>query len=213
MFARFMPKEGKFFELFNAHAELCVLGAKKLTALIDVLGGDGRAIKDCVDAIESIEEKADTVTHDTVVLLNQIFITPLDRDEIHQLIVKLDDIPDLIQDVAQSLTMYDVRRATPEIRQLVELSQSAIERVKSAVALLPNLGDNAADILKTCNEIDRLEGDADTVMRGAISRLFREEQDVRELIKLKAIYELLETLTDRCQAVSNLIEGIVLENA
>lgn len=213
MFARLMPKEGKFFDLFNAHAAYCVQGGKKLQELIEKLGNDERAVKEITDIIESTEEKADVVTHETVVLLNQTFITPLDRDEIHQLIVKMDDILDVVQDVAQSLAMYDVRRATPDIRQLVELSVSAIDRVKSAVALLPNLGDNAQDILKTCNEIDRLESDADKVMRGALSRLFRDEQDVRELIKLKAIYELMETITDRCQSVGNLIEGIVLENA
>jgi len=84
--------------------------------------------------------------------------------------------------------------------------------VRSAVGLLRNM-ENGAAILKTCQEIDRLESDADRVMRSAMSKLFRDEPDTRQLIKLKAIYELLETVTDRCEDVANLIEGIVLENS
>jgi len=86
------------------------------------------------------------------------------------------------------------------------------ERVRTAVNLLSNVKDAEA-ILKTCQEIDRLESDADRVMRAAMSKLFRDENDVKQLIKLRTIYELLETITDRCEDVANLIEGIVLENS
>lgn len=213
MFARFMPQEGKFFEFFNAHADQIVLSAQKLVTLMDQLGGDARAIEEHVQTIESAEFKADTLTHDTVILLNKTFITPLDRDEIHQLISSMDDIIDVIHSIAQTLTMYDVRRATPEMKQLAEISLSAIERVRSAVNLIKDPGEHAQDILKTCKDIDKLESDADRIMRGAVSRLFREEQDVRELIKLKAVYELLESITDRCMSVANTLEAIVLENA
>lgn len=212
MFARFMPQEGKFFELFNAHAEQGVLAAQKCLALINSLNGERRVIDELVQAIESAEGRADNVTHDTIALLNKTFITPFDRDEIHQLISSMDDIVDVVQSLAQTLTMYDVRRSTPDMLQLAELNISAIDRVRSAVGLLRAPGEHAQDILKTCKEIDRLENDADRVMRGAISRLFRDEQDTRELIKLKAVYELLETVTDRCMSVANRLEAIVLEN-
>lgn len=212
MFARFMPQEGKFFELFNAHAEQGVLAAQKCLTLINSLNGERRVIDELVQAIESAEGRADNVTHDTIALLNKTFITPFDRDEIHQLISSMDDIVDVVQSLAQTLTMYDVRRATPDMLQLAELNISAIDRVRSAVGLLRAPGEHAQDILKTCKEIDRLENDADRVMRGAISRLFRDEQDTRELIKLKAVYELLETVTDRCMSVANRLEAIVLEN-
>ena len=207
-----MPQEGKFFDLFNAHAEQGVLSAKKLLDLVNSLSGERKTIDDLVVAIESAEQRADTVTHETIALLNKTFITPFDRDEIHQLISAMDDIVDVIHSLAQTLTMYDVRKATQEMLQLAEINISAVDRVRYAVGLLKAPGEHAQDILRTCKEIDKLEGDGDRVMRGAISRLFRDEQDTRELIKLKAVYELLETVTDRCMSVANQLEAIVLEN-
>ena len=116
------------------------------------------------------------------------------------------------QDVAESAMLYDLQRVTPEAQQLAELNQMCCERVKSAVELLSSM-DNADAILKLCTEIDRLESDSDRVMRSAMSKLFRDEADVRQLIKLKALYELLEAVSDKCEDVANVIEGVVLENA
>ena len=214
MFGRFMPREGKFFELFNAHAEQIVAGGRELATLMSKMGASVTTAEISAHAqvIDGIETRADKITHETVALLHKTFITPLDRDSIHQLISKMDDILDLIQDVAESMVLYDIRKVTQEARQLTDISLSCCERVRSAVALLPNM-EHAQSILKTCREIDQLESDADRVMRSAISRLFRDEADVRQLIKLKAIYELLETVTDRCEDVANIIEGIVLENS
>ena len=124
----------------------------------------------------------------------------------------LDDIIDLIQDVAHTVNLYNVRHVTAEAVNLSVLCRSCCERVRAAVLLLPSM-DNAAQILKICHEIDQLESAADREMRSAMSKVFREEPDVRELIKYKAIYELLEVVTDRCEDVANLIEGIVLENS
>jgi uncharacterized protein Yka (UPF0111/DUF47 family) len=124
----------------------------------------------------------------------------------------MDDILDLIQDVAESAMLYDLQRVTPEAQQLAELNQMCCDRVRTAVGLLSSM-ENADAILKLCGEIDRLESDADRVMRSAMSKLFRDEADVRQLIKLKAIYELLESVSDKCEDVANVIEGVVLENA
>ncbi len=212
MFARFMPQEGKFFELFNAHAELIVQGGRELAALVSELGESPDETAQRAKAINEIETKADRITHETIQLLHKTFITPLGREEIHSLITSMDDILDLTQDVAQTVTLYDVRRLTEQAKQLADICLSCGERVRSAVGLLRSM-DNGGAILKTCQEIDRLESDADRVMRSAVSKLFRDEPDVRQLIKLKAIYELLETITDRCEDVANLIEGIVLENS
>ena len=127
----------------------------------------------------------------------------------------MDDVADLIQDSAETMALYDVRSMTDEMSRLTELSVKCCERLRDVVALLGHITDasTAEAALKTCEEIDRLESDADRVMRSAMSKLFREEPDVRELIKLKAIYELLETITDKCEDVANVIEGIVLENS
>ena len=212
MFARFMPQEGKFFELFNSHAEQIVVGCERLVTLLTVLNdSDAEAQKQC-ELIDAAEHRADQITHETMRQLHKSFITPLDRDEIHQLITSLDDILDLIQDVAHTVTLYDIHRVTPEAIKLGELCRSSCERVVAAVALLPSM-DNGPEILRICFAIDQLESEADRVMRDAMSRLFREEPDVRELIKFKAVYELLEIVTDRCEDVANIIEGIVLENS
>ena len=114
---------------------------------------------------------------------------------------------------AETLTLYDIRSITPETQRLADIGVKCCERVKDVVELLGRREGDFEAILKTCEEIDRLESDADRVMRSAVSRLFREEQDVRELIKMKAIYELLEAVTDRCLDVANLAEGISLENS
>ncbi|HEY4073108.1 MAG TPA: DUF47 domain-containing protein [Herbaspirillum sp.] len=208
MFGRFMPKEGKFFELFNEHAELGVRCAKEMVALMTNF--DDLELR--VHAIENLEKQADKITHNCIELLHKTFITPLDRDDIHQLITRMDDILDLLEDAAQTISLYDIKAITPEAKRLAELCLACAEKVKSAVALLPNM-DNSRQILTICQEIDRLESDADHVMRAAMSKLFRDEPDVRNLIKLKAIYEILETVTDRCEDVANIIEGIIVENA
>jgi uncharacterized protein Yka (UPF0111/DUF47 family) len=105
-----------------------------------------------------------------------------------------------------------LRTITPEAGRLAEICVACGEKVKEAVSLLPNM-DNTPRIRAVCNDIDRLESEADHVMRAAMAKLFRDEPDVRQVIKLKAIYELLETVTDRCEDVANIIEGIVVENA
>jgi uncharacterized protein len=212
MFGRFMPKEGKFFDLFNAHAEQIVLGGQALVALMSALNHSEEEAAKLCETINTIENRADKITHETMTQLHKSFITPLDREEIHHLITGLDDILDLIQDSAQTIALYDIRRVSPEAIKLAEIVLSCCERVSSAVALLPSM-DNGPEILKLCDAIDHLESDADVVMRDAMSKLFRDEPDVRELIKFKEIYELLENVTDRCEDVANIIEGIVLENS
>jgi uncharacterized protein len=162
--------------------------------------------------IEAAEKRADKLTHETIDLLHKTFITPLDREDIHKLISNMDDILDLMEDVAQTIYLYDIKQITPEAKQLADICVSCCERVKTAVGLLKSM-ENAEAISKICEEIDRLESNADHVMRAAMSKLFRDEPDTRQLIKLKAIYELLEQVTDKCEDVANIIEGIVIENA
>jgi len=208
MFGRLMPQEGRFFELFNEHAGQVVQGSRELAALM----ASGDDLERRAHNIESIEKRADRITRSTIELLHKTFITPIDRDDIHQLISKMDDILDLIEDAAQLMFLYDVRVPTPEAKKLADICVVCCEKMQSAVALLSSM-DNAAAIMTICTEIDRLESDADHVMRAAIARLFRDEPDVRELIKLRTVYEHLETVTDRCEDVANIIQGIVLENS
>jgi hypothetical protein len=149
--------------------------------------------------------------HDTVLLLHKTFITPFDRDDIHRLISRMDDVLDLIQDAAESLALYDIQKVAPEAYHFADLVEICCERVQTATKMLSSM-ENAQSILMVCQEIDKLESDADRVMRSAISKLFRDESDVRQMIKLRFVCELLESATDKCQDVANVIEGVVLEN-
>ncbi|HEY1609625.1 MAG TPA: DUF47 domain-containing protein [Paraburkholderia sp.] len=208
MFGRFMPTEGKFFEIFNSHARHIVAASRELELLIDNLA-DAEIHK---QNVLTAEKAADKLTHETIDLLHKTFITPLDRDEIHKLITTMDDILDLMEDVATTISLYDVQAVTSEASQLAHICTACAERVAGAVALLSDMK-QARQIMAACEEIDRLESEADRVLRAGMSKLFREEDDVKTLIKLKAIYELLESVTDKCEDVANIIEGIVLENA
>ncbi|CAN5669124.1 DUF47 domain-containing protein [soil metagenome] len=214
MFGKLLPREGNFFELFNQHGQYIVVGAGAFMSMIHNYA-DLELREKYADEVGVAERNADKVTAEVNRLLHKTFITPIDREQIHGLINAMDDVLDLLQDASETLSLYDVRSVGEDVVRLAELSCKCCARVQHAVALLPQLSrhDAAEAAIKTCNEIDQLESDADRVMRSAMSKLFREENDVRELVKLKEIYELLESISDRCEDVANLIEGIVLENS
>ena len=214
LFGKLLPREGNFFEMFNQHAERIVEAARAFSQMVANYNDPHLREKYNSD-VDNAERAADRVTHEVTKTLHQTFITPLDREHIHGLINTMDDVVDLIQDSAEAMALYDIRQMTEEMTRLADLSLKCCERVRDAVKLLNQIADQsvAEAALKTCQEIDRLESDADRVLRTAMSKLFREEQDVRELIKLKGVYELMETITDKCEDVANTIEGIVLENS
>ncbi len=209
--ANLVPREGKFFEYFDAHASRMAEASNELTLLLSEYADvPGRPVH--VERINSLEHEADRITHDTATLLHTIFVTPLDRDDIHRLISRMDDVLDLIQDVAESLQLYDVQQVTSHAVELAQLLRDGCENLQSAIGKLDNMR-NAPEIRKLCREVDTMESRADRVMRNAISKLFREESDIRQVIKLKAIYELLELATDRCQDVADILESVILQNA
>ena len=214
LFGKLLPREGNFFEMFNQHAARIVEAAHAFSQLVANYN-DPALREQYTREVDNAERAADRVTHEVNRLIHKTFITPIDRDQIHTLINTMDDVADLIQDSAETLSLYDVRQVNEEITRLTDLAVKCCERLKDAVGLIGRLSDapTAEAALKTCEEIDRLESDADRVMRSAMSKLFREEPDVREVLKLKAIYELLETITDKCEDVANVIEGIVLEHS
>lgn len=214
VFGRLLPKEGNFFELFNEHGTHIAAGARSFMAMVQ--NYNDRTLREKYAAeVDGAERAADKITAEVSRLLHRTFITPIDREQIHGLINAMDDILDLLQDTSEVMSLYDVQRIGEDVVRLTEISVRCCERVQHALTLLPRLShaEVAEAAIKTCEEIDRLESDADRVMRSAMSRLFREEPDTRELIKLKAIYEHLESISDRCEDVANLIEGVVLENS
>lgn len=214
LLSKLLPKEGNFFELFNQHADRIVEAASAFSLLVAHYGDLPLREKYAKD-VDNAERAADRVTEEVNRLIHTTFITPIDREQIHGLINAMDDILDLLQDSSEVMSLYDVQRIGDDVVQLTEISVRCCECVQQAVTLLPRLSkaEVAESALKLCEEIDRLESDADHAMRSAMSRLFREESDTRELIKLKAIYEHLESISDRCEDVANLIEGVVLENS
>ena len=127
----------------------------------------------------------------------------------------MESVLDAIQHCAESMALYDVRHITDEIRRLTDINVQCCERLQSAMALLGKVSHapTAEAVLKTCAEVAQLEADANRVLRVAMGNLFRDEPDMREVIKLKTVYQLLETISDECEEVANLIEGVVLENA
>ena len=214
LFGKLLPREGNFFELFNQHGDRIVEGARAFMLMIENYA-DPQLRDRYAEEVGNAERQADRITAEVNRLLHKTFITPIDREQIHGLINAMDDILDLLQDCTETMSLYDLKTMSEDVQRLGELSARCCERVQHAVSLLSRISrpEVAEAAIKTCEEIDKLESDADRVMRSAMSRLFRQETDVRELIKLKEIYELLESISDRCEDVANLIEGVVLENS
>ena len=214
LFGKLLPREGNFFELFNQHGSYIVEGARSFILLIQNYA-DPVLREQYGNEVGNAERNADRITAEVNRLLHKTFITPIDREQIHGLINAMDDILDLLQDSSEVMSLYDLQTVSEDVLRLTDISAKCCERVQHAVTLLPKLSQpsTAEAALKTCEEIDRLESDADRVMRSAMSKLFRDNIDVRELIKLKAVYEHLESISDRCEDVANIIEGIVLENS
>ena len=214
VFGRLLPREGNFFELFNEHGAHIAAGARAFMAMVQNYDNELDRERHA-KAVGDAERAADKITAEVHRLLHRTFITPLDRDQILRLINAMDDVIDLLQDSSEVMSLYDLRHLSADVVRLSEISVRCCERVQQVLTLLPRLKDAqvAESVLKTCAEIDQLESDADRVMRSAMSALFREEPDTRQLIKLKAVYEHLESISDRCEDVANLVEGIVLENS
>jgi uncharacterized protein len=205
---RLLPREQSFFDDFEQQGRKTVEGCRLFLDLTENLADATKVAKE----IKIIEEQCDSITHRVVASLHKTFITPIDRNDIYRLITKMDDIMDFVEAASERLALYDIRHTTKELGDLARVLVTSAERVLEAVTGLRNLK-NPAVVLEKCVEINRLENEADALLRGTLAKLFREEKDPVAIIKWKEIYELLETATDRCEDVANIIEGVVLENS
>ena len=210
-FSALMPRETRFFSLFDRHGALIAEGGHAIVELVQHYEDTARRAE-LIQRIGEIERKADKITHETVSVLHSTFITPFDRNDIHRLISGMDDVLDLMQDAAESMHLFDIQTLPPASLRLAELLEACCGKVQASVELLRSM-ENAPRALALAQEIDQLESEGDKVSRDAISRLFREEQDVRQLIKHKNVYEYLENAIDKCQDVANVIESVIVENA
>ena len=201
-----IPKEEKFFLMFQEMGRIIVEGAKELKDMLDHYSDPPKSQK----AIKDIEHRGDVQTHEIIKKLNKSFITPFDREDIYSLASALDDILDLIDGSAQRFVMYNVEASTPEAKELAFLILKGAEAINKALVVI---GGKLEPIAEYCVEVNALENEADRVCREAISRLFDEEKDPIQLIKWKEIYETLEKATDKCEDAANILESVVLKNA
>jgi len=205
---RLLPHDASFFTHFEHQGQKTVEGCRAFLAMIE----NPTNLEAQAERVKQIEHECDDITHAVVEGLHRTFITPIDRNDIHRLITKMDDIMDMVEAAADRLALYDLPKMTQEAGDLARCLVSSAEHVLSAVSGIRDLGKQNA-ILQHCIEINRLENVADSILRGALVRLFREEKDPIAIIKWKEIYETLEAATDRCEDVANIIEGVVLENS
>ena len=205
---RFLPKDESFFDRFEDQGRKTVEGCRALVAMVTTPGDIVAQAK----AISDIEQECDRITHGVVEQLHKTFITPIDRNDIYRLITKMDDVMDFVEAASERIALYEITEMTKEVAPLCRVLMSSAERVLEAVSGFRNLK-QPESILEKCVEINRLENEADGLLRAALARLFREEQNPITIMKWKEIYELLETATDRCEDVANIIEGVVLENS
>lgn len=203
-----LTKDAVFWNAFTAHAECTVKAARLLGQMLDEPHEAERLARE----IKTLEGQGDKITHDTVRALHQTWITPLDREEIHALISKLDDVLDYIEAASERIALYEITESTKEARELAQVLIATAADVARAVAALPGLKDPTL-ILELCVAINQHENEADGVFRRGLARLFKEQTDPLAVMKWRDIYDSMETATDRAEDIANIIEGIVLEHA
>ena len=208
MFGRFLPRETSFFDFFEEHAGLTIEGTKEFLSMVTT----GANISAKCRRISDIEHETDTITHRCVEALHKTFITPIDRDQIHRLITRMDDIMDYVEAAAERIELYELTTMTSDVRDLADALHRAAQQVEGAVRGLRTLKEPQAT-LKLCIDINRLENETDAILRRSVARLFKDEKDPILVIKWKEIYENLESAADRCEDVANIIEGVILEHS
>jgi hypothetical protein len=204
---RLIPRETKFFDMFAEVADNLVAGAKVLSDCLHHY--DYEKLPAVVEKIKQIEHQGDDMTHRILIKLNQTFITPFDREDIHLLTSSLDDVLDFINGASDRLFTYKITQPSPSAKVLAAIVLKQTEELRTAVSMLGKNG----KLLEHCVEVNRLENEADQVSREAIGRLFDGGYDPITLIKLKELLEILETASDKAEDVANVLETVVLKNA
>ena len=203
---RLRPRGTRLFELLDRHAALCGEALQALVRLLGDLSDPDHRVRE----IEALEKHADALAEEFSGTLLRAWMPPYPAPLLLELANEMDDIVDLAEDVAQSVHLYHLTQAPPEAVRLAELAMAASAKLRQALHLLAQ-AEPTRSAAALCREVDELEAQADHVMRSAMARLFREETDARQLVKLKAVYELLEGLTDRCKDAAHRLESLVLK--
>ncbi|HUI52518.1 MAG TPA: DUF47 domain-containing protein [Terriglobales bacterium] len=202
---RLLPRDGDFFVLFRRQAENIVSGAHTFTAMLEHYTG----VPEQVQKVKAIEHQGDEISHQIFRKLNQTFITPFDREDMHKLCGTMDDVIDLIDAAASRFVLYRVDRVRPGTIELAKVIAAATAEISAGVHSM----EKPDKALQHVIEINRLENESDRICRTLIAQLFEEEQDPVQIIKWKEIFEVMETSVDKCEDVSNVIESVILKNA
>lgn len=208
LMAAITPKNENYFVLFNQLADCAVRGSNVLALMAAEVNQAN--FDQHFAAICEIESEADGYTKEILLSLHKTFITPFDRREIRELAMALDDIIDYMEAIPRSAEIYGRSPFTPEMVALAQILLRASEKVRDTVHMLSDMK-NADRILRTCEEISTIEGEADHVMRSGMHRLFAEDSDARSLIRSQKLYDLFEEAVDSCEDVADVIHGVVLE--
>ena len=204
----FIPKEEKFFDLFEEGARNMVKASQVLRGMIDTWEFVGGRVAE----ITELEHQGDTITHQIMAQLNRTFVTPFDREDIALLAHTMDDVTDFIHAAADAMLIYKIESPTQRAKELADIIVQAAAEVERAVSKLRRRAD-LKQILERCVEINRLENMADRVFRSAVAELFDDATDIAQVIKWREIYEHMESATDRCEDVANVLEGVALKHA
>ncbi len=204
----FIPKEVSFFDAFDEQAAANVEGAAILLELLENF--EDAPAK--VAQLQSVEHRADEITHRSLGMLHKTFITPMDRDQIHELVSCLDDVVDLIDGASRRMLLYGIKQPRKDLLVLAKVLHAATLEVQKGVANLHDMK-NAKAILGNCIQINKLENDGDHLRDAAVAELVKSSKDAVEILIWKEIYESVETAIDRCEDVADVLEGVVLENA
>ena len=204
----FIPREEGFFGLFEQSAQNMVKAAQGLKRMVDT----GENIEGSVGEITELEHQGDTITHQIIAQVHRTFVTPFDREDIALLAHTLDDVTDFIHAAADAMLIYKVKCPTPRAKELADIIVQAATEVERAMPQLRHPA-KLKQVLERCVEINRLENMADRVFRSAMGELFDDSTDIAQIIKWREIYEHMESATDRCEDVANVLEGVALKHA
>jgi predicted phosphate transport protein (TIGR00153 family) len=204
----FIPKEQRFFDLFEESAQNIVKSSQALKDMVDTW----QFIDSRVAEITEMEHQGDTIAHQIISLLHRTFVTPFDREDIAQLVHTMDDIIDFIHAAADAMFIYKVDSPTGRCKELADIIVQGTVEVEKAVRGLRRRSELKM-ILERCVEINRLENMADRVYRAGMAELFDNTTEIAQLIKWREIYEHMEAATDRCEDVANVLEGVALKHA
>lgn len=203
-----MPREERFFDLLEESAHNMVKAARCLKELVD----SWKDVEQRVNEIAELEHQGDDITHKIAAQLHRTFVTPFDREDIAQLSHIMDDVVDFIHAASDAMLLYKVDRPGRRARELADVLFQGATEIERAMPRLRHRSD-LKRILKHCVELNRVENAADTIYRSALAELFRDTTDIARVIQWREIYEYMESATDRCEDVANVLEGVAIKNA